>query len=189
MEAFKICTVKYRRNKPYVNDPLPLCGGSANMSRISYPPGYVPGEPYPYYVRHTSILLRCSDFLPELGQNSTQIDQLLKRLVAIFGNPREQDREFFSNPHPTAWIQRERPYGAAYFSIRSQGVEDTTRLTYGQILGAIIGLNQLRLNYPKLDICCQVINVVQGRHDFNAFVFLEWSPDDIEDIGGYHHHT
>ncbi|KAL8634996.1 MAG: hypothetical protein Q9228_007470 [Teloschistes exilis] len=110
------------------------------------------------------------------------MDQLMKKLVAVFGNPREQDREFFLHPHPNAWMQGESPYGTALFGIRKPDMEDETRLTYGHIMGAIIGLNQLRLNYPKLDICCQVINVVRKRHDFNAFVFLEWSNDD-EEVG------
>lgn len=129
-------------------------------------------------------MLRCSDFFPDLGQNSTQMDQLMKKLVAVFGNPREKDREFFLHPYRNAWREGEKPYGVALFTIREPPGEDKTRLTYGQILGAIIGLNQLRSNYPKLDFCCQLINVVRTRHDFNAMVFLEWHEDlFIEEMG------
>lgn len=45
-------------------------------------------------------------------------------------------------------------------------------LTFGKLVNAIIGVNHIRLAYPNLSMCCNVLNQVRGVERIEGSVSL-----------------
>jgi len=116
-------------------------------------------------VRHSYITLACNTFIYEPLQNNTQIDRLLRRLMVQFSNPRQQDNEVYNGRDERySWLAGYLGAGeTAVDVILTFATEHNLRaLTYGQLVNALVGVNHIRLEYPKLDMCCSILNNVKG---------------------------
>ena len=143
-----------------------------------YPPGYVPKlRNYIHHVPYSSISLSCYHFEYEPHTDHNMIDRILKRMMARFGNPRQQDNEFYDGDQFThVWHERTAQEGMQYVmvSVQDANNHDYGALTYGQLADAITGINWIRLRYPMLDMCCNILNQARGRSWTNGFIMLAW---------------
>ncbi|KAL9001318.1 MAG: hypothetical protein Q9169_000209 [Polycauliona sp. 2 TL-2023] len=127
-----------------------------------YPPGYVPRSFYRYQVRHSKITLACIlRYKPRIKHY--QVDAVLQKSLMHYGDPREQDDSVYKGV-ARAWDVRksDENEGATYLTIRVN-TRNRREMTYGQAFHALLGVNNIRLEWQKLDMGCRIYNVFQDR--------------------------
>ncbi|KAL8837821.1 MAG: hypothetical protein Q9176_005455 [Flavoplaca citrina] len=132
-----------------------------NLQGGQFPPGY-PKTEYRYQVRFSNITLACTfRYKPRIKQY--QVDAVLKRSMLRFSDPRKQDDEVYQGV-ARAWDthKSDENEGVTYLTIRVN-VRNRREMTYGDAVDAIIGVNRIRLQWPKLDMGCRIHNIFQGR--------------------------
>ncbi|KAL8674408.1 MAG: hypothetical protein Q9168_001200 [Polycauliona sp. 1 TL-2023] len=126
-----------------------------------FPPGY-PKTPYRYQVRSSTITLACVfRWKPRIKQY--QVNAVLQKSIMHYGDP-EQRNDLVYKGVARAWDvhKSDENEGATYLTIRVN-VRNRREMTYRQAINALIGVNQIRLEYPELDMGCRIHNIDKGR--------------------------
>ncbi|KAL8730186.1 MAG: hypothetical protein Q9166_004269 [cf. Caloplaca sp. 2 TL-2023] len=103
------------------------------------------------------MTLSCDPFIYEPLTNTTQIDIVLKAVVNIYIDPQKRNIPL---PHYNmAWRE---PTGDDFCAVLMvmapwDGGRPPT-LTGGNLLNAVIGINRIRLAYPKLNFACSMFD-------------------------------
>ncbi len=100
--------------------------------------------------------------------------------MAQFSDPHQQDKEVYNGRSKRyTWFE-------GYSGVGTTAVDvilgyatghDLRALTYGQLVNALIGVNQIRLAYPKLDMCCNISNEDNRKQPalwVNGMIVLTW---------------
>lgn len=114
--------------------------------------------------------------------NVAHIETLLHRLILLFIDPGQRD-----TPLQTGiWYEpNEAPTrGASYATIFFFGSLRSTAMTYGKFLNVLIGMNRIRLDYPKLSFTCIAYQLEPERESLGG-VRLDYQAPPVadEDIG------
>ncbi len=113
--------------------------------------------------------------------NEVHVETLLRRLIRYFIDPGQRD-----NPLRTdVWYEpMEAPMrGASYASVIFLGSLRATSMTHGKFLNVLIGINHIRLDYPKLTFTCIAYHLEPARENLGG-VRLDYQapPGSDEDI-------
>lgn len=79
--------------------------------------------------------------------------------MARYGDPRQQDNEVYNGRDPLySWFEGYPGEGqtAVYVNLAYVSGHDLGALTYGHLVNALIGVNQIRHAYPELAMCCNI---------------------------------
>ena len=129
----------------------------------SYPPGYIPGQTsYWHPVAGTAVALQCDSFIITPEQNSLQIDNVLDKVLARYGDPQQQDR---SVSFPTAGISSivmktapQRTGKRCWASTcPPPPFADPLALKYGEVAAGVRGVDYIRRHWRMLDMCCSIM--------------------------------
>lgn len=114
--------------------------------------------------------------------NEAHVETLLRRLIRYFINPEQRD-----NPLETdVWYEPvQAPMrGASYASVIYLGSLRVTSMTHGKFLNVLIGMNHIRLNYPKLTFTCITYQLKPAReHMGGVRLDCQAPPGGNDDIG------
>ncbi|KAL9577054.1 MAG: hypothetical protein Q9212_006622 [Teloschistes hypoglaucus] len=135
------------------------------LKKQSWPPGYIPGlHPYEYHVRYSTITLSCNIFQYQPNWPLVQINHLLARLIDEFGDPGQQDNELYNGRDIVyQWREGALASGMTVFHVMlPPSPREWREFTYGKLVNAVIGVNHIRMAYPDLSMCCNVLNEVRG---------------------------
>ena len=88
---------------------------------------------------------------------------MLQRSIIHYGDPGKQDDSVYKGV-ARAWdVHSGHPNeGVTYLTIRVNPSE-RYRMTYGQASHALIGVNRIRTEWPRLDISCLIHHIFQDR--------------------------
>ncbi|CAO1597032.1 hypothetical protein XANCAGTX0491_000862 [Xanthoria calcicola] len=173
-----------REDRPTIRVPNPTDTAaieSAKRLGVIFPPGY-PQSAYEYHVRYSDIELVCPLFEYAPQMNEAHVETLLRRLIRYFIDPKQRD-----NPLETdVWYEPiQAPMeGASYASVIFLGSLRATSMTHGKFLNVLIGMNHIRLNYPKLTFTC-IANQLKPAREHIGGVRLDYQapPGGNDDIG------
>ncbi|CAL8579997.1 hypothetical protein XPA_005730 [Xanthoria parietina] len=129
-----------------------------------YPPGYSPMHPYIHHVRGSSITLRCTRFTYEPLQDITKIHNVLMRLLQYFHDTRGWDEPVFNGPgRGWEWYEPTPDAGEPFAGLEVVVPDDHPKaLKGGDLFYALLGVNEIRLAYPKLDMRCDIFRNAEG---------------------------
>lgn len=84
--------------------------------------------------------------------NMAYIDNLFRRVIQQIGDPRRRNTPLESD----MWYEpAEAPMmGKAFAALYFFGSLRTTRMTLGKFSNVVVGMNRIRLDYPKLSFNC-----------------------------------
>ncbi|KAL8779503.1 MAG: hypothetical protein Q9213_006915 [Squamulea squamosa] len=126
-----------------------------------FPPEY-PKSQYQYHVRFSTITLKCVfRYKPRIKQY--QVDAVIRKSIAYYGDPEKQNDLVYQGA-ARAWDvhnQKENE-GVTYLTIRVN-TRNPREMTYGHAVHALIGVNRIRTQWPKLDMGCRIYNTVKDR--------------------------
>jgi hypothetical protein len=103
--------------------------------------------------------------------------------MAQFGNPHQQDDEVYNGrDEQYTWFEGYPGVGTTAVDVNLAYATGHIlgALTYGQLVNALIGVNQIRLEYPKLDMCCNILNEDKRKQPAlwdNGMIVLTWEPN------------
>ena len=115
------------------------------------------------------------------------MDALLKRCMHSFGDPNKRDNPVYGHSS-LAWYGNEGSWEEGITTLALDVFDVKSRqyqITYGVIVDALLGLNRIRLRYPKLEMSCMIINdmrhlsVKLGQLDSSSWVLIvpcRWIP-------------
>ncbi|KAI4147143.1 MAG: hypothetical protein L6R39_003218 [Caloplaca ligustica] len=155
---------------------------SAGLQVPRYPPGY-PARPYSYRVRNSDIILHCWKFDAQPHQNPTAIDLIFSRIAHQYGDaPHRNDEVFPTTQHGgRSWFEEQPDESdmGLILSLSNVGRVPETKMTYGDFLDAIHGLNYIRLTYPELDIRTVIYKKIGEQRVQLGLLWLEWIGPDV----------
>ncbi|KAL8855123.1 MAG: hypothetical protein Q9221_000029 [Calogaya cf. arnoldii] len=160
---------------PFTLDPListnPKGGGV-------FPPDY-PQSQYKYHVRFSTITLTCIfRYKPRIKSN--QVDAVLQKSITHYGDPGKQDDLVYKGV-ARAWDvhNSQENEGVTYLTIRVN-TGNPREMTYGHAVNALVGVNRIRMQWPKLDMHCRIHNIFRNRDidlgDIELFYYPRANP-------------
>ena len=127
----------------------------------SYPPGYSPERTsYWHPVPETAVALQCGSFIITPEQNSVQIDNVVDKVLAWYGNPQQQDRSVFNGRDLIYYYEDGSPgHGETVLGIylSPPPFADSLALKYGEVAAAVQGVDYIRRHWRMLDMCCSIM--------------------------------
>lgn len=93
-----------------------------------------------------------------------------------YGDPRKQDDEVYKGV-ARAWDvhNSKENEGVTYLTIRVNA-RNPREMTYGQAIHALIGVNRIRMEWPKLDMGCRIHNIYQNQDIDLGDIELYYNP-------------
>ena len=161
---------------------LGLVNAHAYGAPPRYPPGY-PGRPYDYYVPYSQMRIHCTRFRPDPLQNDTNIDLLLGRLQLKYSDPERRSVPLWPEDYEYYWDEGVPEIGETSLVLHLPDVEGYPgpNITYGEFSSVLLGLNNLRHNYPMLAIDAEIYQ--EGDPHEMGLIFLKtddpYDPDDV----------
>ncbi|KAL8769283.1 MAG: hypothetical protein Q9209_004665 [Squamulea sp. 1 TL-2023] len=117
---------------------------------------------YIYHVRFSTIALKCIfRYKPRIKQY--QVDAVIQKSIAQFGDPGKQNDLVYKGVG-RAWDVHNKKdnEGVTYLTLRVN-TRNPWEMTYGQAVHALIGVNRIRTEWPKLDMGCRIHNMIKDR--------------------------
>ena len=149
--------------------------------RPRYPPGY-PGQPNDYLVRNSHIRIHCWRFEPDARQNATYLDNLFARLDRKYSDLRYSSIHVWSEDGEYHWTEGDERIGESNLSLYLPRALERPdfNMTYGEFSNILIGLDQLRHDYPMLSIYTEIFREGYSR-DIGLTSLYTLPPDDPEE--------
>lgn len=160
---------------------LGVVNAQAYASPPRYPPGY-PGQPYDYYVRYSHIRLHCTKFKPDPLQNAEYLDALFRELGRTYSDPINYYAHLWDEDDEYYWTEGDERIGLASLNLNLPLAVDRPdfNMTYGEFGHVLIGLNNLRHDYPMLKIDAEIYR--EGNsHEIGLMWLTTYEPEDPDE--------
>lgn len=151
------------------------------MHRFPPVPAGFPRRRYEYHIPGSSVTLECFRFIEEKELDSAVLFRLFDRAYGIFSNPhaRHDPVEPLKNyPDGFRWIEKHTDGSETMLMVFLPNRGHYKKMDEGQMIDILIGINNLVIDYPQLEIDCEVTDEYEdGPHQI-GIVVVRWDPDD-----------
>ena len=144
------------------------------------PPGF-PRRRFEYHVPGSSVTLECYSFHEEENLHSPALFRLLDRAYVIFSDPRARHdpvEPLRNYPDGFYWAEEHTDRSETALMVQLPDFGDYKKMDYGQMIDALIGTNNLVIDYPQLEMDCEVTDEYEDGPDEIGIVLVRWFPDD-----------
>ena len=159
---------------------LGLVNTHAYRAPPRYPPGY-PDHPYNYHVRFSDIRLKCWRLRPDPLQNDTALDILFRRLQLRFGDPSDSSKRMWDAVNRENQFTEGEPEDCiTVLGLQLPWADESPdhNMTYRDFHHVLIGMNNLRHDYPMLNMDSVIYREGEGESTEIGVVWLDtYEPD------------